>query len=98
MYQELAHKRNWQKAILTGLTIDVSPLTAEEKTIVSQIFFLRKILLENWDDNSKQLGLKVKRWKAEYKMPDGTVETEIINKTRKKLIKDFKDIKFSVIT
>lgn len=57
-----ARGRNWQKARIIGSGIRTCFLTEEEKEIVKEIATLKQKLLENWDKNSKKLGMKVQRY------------------------------------
>ena len=59
---ELARGRNWQKARLVGSVVNTSYLTHTEKEILEQISHLKRILLRNWDFNTKALGLNVVRY------------------------------------
>ena len=59
--QQLAQKRNYFKYVLTGLVkpIDYNCLTEEEKISWNAIINLKTSLLSNFDNISRQLGLKV---------------------------------------
>lgn len=58
----LAKQRNWQKSRLLGITFDMSVLTDSEIQLMSNINSLRQQLIQNWEENSKSLGLKIKRY------------------------------------
>jgi hypothetical protein len=59
--QRLAQKRNYFKFALTGMikTIDLEVLTGPEKFAWNQIINHRKILLDEFDKHSKEMGLNI---------------------------------------
>ena len=59
--QELARKRNWFKFIITGLSkpVDLKCLGAAELGAWNEILLIRKSILDQFDWNSKNLGLNV---------------------------------------
>jgi hypothetical protein len=60
--RELAQKRNWFKFQLTGrfYPVDKRILTEEENDIHKQMKELQVLLLNNFSNNSKKLGLNPK--------------------------------------
>lgn len=64
---ERARQRNWIKARVIGMTAGMDnyeSLTPEELNIIYDINNLKDQLLERWEYNSKQLGMKVKERKS----------------------------------
>jgi hypothetical protein len=61
--QQLAQQRNWFKFILMGMNkpVNLEVLTEDEKLVWKQILYYRKVLLEDFNINSEELGLKVKK-------------------------------------
>ena len=59
--QELARKRNWFKFIITGLfkPVDLKCLGTTELSAWNEILLIRKGILDQFDWNSKNLGLNV---------------------------------------
>ena len=59
--QWLARKRNWFKYILTGMVkpINASTLTEEELNLWYGLLKIRGKLLDNFDESSREMGLKV---------------------------------------
>ena len=64
--QELTRIRNPIKWRLSGYTFpnNKEVLTQEEILIISEMRLLHKRLMNNWDENSKELGLKVPEHKC----------------------------------
>ena len=64
--QQLAQKRNYFKYILTGLIkpVDASCLGPAELSAWNEIQLIRRGILDQFDWNSKQLGLKVPEHKC----------------------------------
>lgn len=66
--QILCRARNWLKFKIMGMHIGQytygNYLLQEEKDIINQIFNLRQQLVDNFDKNSKQLGLKVPEYRC----------------------------------
>lgn len=59
---KVATSRNMNKARLTGFILDVNVLTDLEKFKVQKIREHINLLLRDWDENSKNLGMEVKRY------------------------------------
>lgn len=59
--QELARQRNWQLARLLGITFNKEVLSEEEKLHVEEIKRIVRILLDNWDTGTRQVGLTPSR-------------------------------------
>jgi len=59
--QELARKRNYFKFQLLGMLkpVDLAALTVDEISILEEIAILQKILIKNFDGNSRLRGLNV---------------------------------------
>ena len=64
--KELAQKRNYFKFVLSGLykPIDKSVLTEYEQERWDEIMNIRLELLHNFDENSRQKGLNVPKYKC----------------------------------
>lgn len=58
---QVARKRNWLKARIMGSYwyADNETVTQKEKLILREIESLRKLLIENWDNSSRELGMFV---------------------------------------
>lgn len=59
---QLATRRNMNKARLMGFTLDKSGLTDTEILRIKEIRHTVNLLLRDWDENSKKLGMKVERY------------------------------------
>lgn len=64
--QNLQKNRAWFKFVISGLPrpIDMNSLTDWEKETWNQIKALSKLLIDEFDNNSKELGLKVPEHKC----------------------------------
>lgn len=59
--QQLAQKRNWFKFVVTGLDkpIDLTALNPHERACWAKILDMKRAILVNFDDVSKEKGLNV---------------------------------------
>jgi hypothetical protein len=55
--QQLAKRRNWSKARLMGITFDEQVFTEDEICKIKVIRNYIKVLLNEWDDESRKLDL-----------------------------------------
>lgn len=85
--QRLAKERNWTKLRLLGAwnNINKSVLTEREKNIVNSINLSLQILINEWDENSIELGLKPK---PTYKVSYNGMEFLTKNKKEVNLYKE----------
>jgi len=92
---EFARRRNWMKARVIGLaSFDDSILTPKEREIIKEIKDLKNKLLDQWDEGSKELGMKLTTsFKIIYKE---TNEVIMITKSSKIKAKYRKDPDFDV--
>ena len=60
--KEKASQRNWLLARITGFPLPYcgTPITEAEGDIFREIARLKDLLLDNWDENSKILGMNPK--------------------------------------
>lgn len=75
--RELASNRNWVKARLISITAGLGKKelhTEEELEIINHILSLKNKLLLRWDDNSRKLGMNIKRYDLLIKNDDGEFE------------------------
>lgn len=90
--QKLAKERNWTKLRLLGAwnNINKSVLTEREKNIVNSINLSLQILINEWDENSIELGLKPK---PTYKIT--LLGKEWLTKSKKvvEMYRNYKDAK-----
>lgn len=76
--QELARKRNWFKFVLSGLykPVDTNIMTKKERGQWEQLINIRNDLLDDFDGNSRYLGLNVPEYRCwcgkegKYNHPD----------------------------
>lgn len=71
----LARQRNWQKARIKGITFNKEILTEREQNIINSIQSNIQVLLNEWDENSIDLGL--------FPLPVYEIESEIRTFTTK---------------
>lgn len=63
---ERARIRNWSKARVIGILVGFPSnyaqgvFTEEESKIMEKMSSLKQLLLDNWEKNSKELGMKIK--------------------------------------
>jgi hypothetical protein len=67
--KEIATSRNWLKARLLGFPLPHygTHLTESEQVAFNEIMALRNHLINNWDENSKALGMTVRPKKEIWK-------------------------------
>lgn len=68
--QKTASQRNWLKARLLGdssfyRSTNPNAVTEDEQLVLDQINMLRHTILESWEVNSRQLGMKTNIRKKE---------------------------------
>jgi hypothetical protein len=57
--KKLAQERNWAKFRITGTLFNYNGVTKKEIEALNKMYALRKQLLDNWDEGSRELGLNV---------------------------------------
>lgn len=75
---QLAQKRNWFKFVLSGLNkpVDTKIMTGEERDQWRRLMDIRNDLLDDFDRNSRHLGLNVPEYRCwcgkegKYNHPD----------------------------
>lgn len=88
--QELARTRNWFKYVLLGLVkpVDYGVLSEEEQSLWDEILQCRAEILQEFDNVSKEMGLKVPEYRCwcgkegKYDAPPGRHVKKLCKKHR----------------
>jgi hypothetical protein len=80
---QFTKRRNWTKLRLSGMQIDTSCLTNEEKEKWQKCKYLIHELIDNFEENSSKFGLNVVRYKITHR--NAVSKSSVIYRTKKEL-------------